>query len=50
MDDLKVDCLLCPAGGLPPYKEKECSFLMASQFYTAMFNALDFPAGIIPDV
>ena len=50
LDELNLDGILCPAGGLPPYKEKECAFLMASQFYTALFNCLDFPSGIIPDV
>ena len=50
MDELKIDCLICPGGGLPPYLEKECQFLMASQFYTSLFNSLDFPTGVIPEV
>jgi len=45
-----LDCIISPYGGLPPYKHGECKDLIVSQFYTGIFNCLDFPAGIIPNV
>ena len=50
MDKMNVDCLLCPPGALPPYRDLESGALITSIIYTAMFNTIDFPAGIIPNV
>jgi hypothetical protein len=42
--------LICPTGAIPPYKEGEVTKLILSQSYTSVFNVLDLPSGIIPDI
>ena len=48
--ELKLDCFIMPATGLPPLKHGHSKELSLSCFYTAILNAWDYPAGIIPNV
>ena len=48
--ELDLDCSICPGTGMPPIKHGQSAELMMAFIYTAMFNALDHPAGIIPNV
>ena len=48
--DLGIDCMVMPAQALPAFKLGHSKELLVSQFYTAVINALDYPAGVIPNV
>ncbi len=47
---MDLDCMISPGCGLPPYKHGKCDDLILAHTYTAFYNALDMPAGIIPSV
>ena len=47
---LNLDWMIVPATGLPPLKHGQGGDLSLSCFYTACFNILDYPAGVIPNV
>lgn len=47
---LELDCLLSPVNGLPAYEHNSSMFHFMSCSHTFIYNALDFPAGVIPDV
>uniref|UniRef100_A0A7S3P2B3 Uncharacterized protein n=1 Tax=Euplotes crassus TaxID=5936 RepID=A0A7S3P2B3_EUPCR len=42
--------MILPATGMPPLKHGQSAELLPAFIYTAMLNALDYPAGVIPDV
>lgn len=42
--------MLLPSLALPPLKHLQSQELMVAFWYTASLNALDFPAGVIPNV
>ncbi|KAJ1356676.1 hypothetical protein KIN20_014415 [Parelaphostrongylus tenuis] len=45
---LELDALLCPSFPVPPVPHRFPSKMSMVATYTALFNMLDFPAGVVP--
>ncbi|XP_078575872.1 fatty-acid amide hydrolase 1-like [Branchiostoma floridae x Branchiostoma japonicum] len=44
----ELDVLLCPAFAIPACKPQHAGRIISAASYTALFNLLNFPAGVVP--
>ncbi|KAJ2999888.1 hypothetical protein HDV02_001407 [Globomyces sp. JEL0801] len=50
MSNPEIDILICPVTACPPLPSVSSPFVWPGSFYSSLFNLLDYPSGIIPNV
>jgi amidase len=45
-----LDVIICPPHACPPMKNKSNAFAWVGEFYSSLYNFLDYPVGIVPGI